>query len=253
MHNSINILNVKFTNASLDDYIKLISSTIKTKGKCLISSPNVHICNVAKSKPCFARLINKFSILHPDGVGVYIASKILYGGNCFMERSTGTDLYYKLFNTSNQFKYFLIGGVEDCAERIKNNFTKEYDSFKFSIVGSIYKFNDFEKDISFINNSSADILLVALGTPFQEEWIIKNSDKIKIPVIIAVGSGLDFLAGVKKRAPLWMRILGLEWFYRLLQEPRRLWKRYIIGIPIFMFHIFIQKVKLILKKDNSEY
>ena len=100
-------------------------------------------------------------------------------------------------------------------------------------------------------DGGADILMVALGTPYQEEWIFQYKDKINVAVIIAVGSGLDFLAGVKKRAPLWMREIGLEWMYRLFQETKRLWKRYLIGIPVFVFNIVLLKVKLMLKKEST--
>ena len=95
------------------------------------------------------------------------------------------------------------------------------------------------------------MLLVALGTPYQEEWISENKDKINIPIVIAIGSGLYFLSGTIKRAPKWMRNIGLEWFYRLFQEPKRLWRRYIIGIPIFVFNIIVIKVKLLFKKEST--
>lgn len=249
MFKTLNILDLNFANISSENIIKQIYSKVTSNDKFIISYLNVHICNYAKSFPGFSELIKQFSVIHPDGIGIYIASKILYGKNGLIERSTGTDLYFDLFRNHRMFKFFLVGGIKDCADRIKHKLNNTVCTFEVNIVGSIYKLSNYEKDLAYINNSGADVLLVALGTPFQEKWIIENKDKINVPVIIAVGSGLDFLADVKKRAPLWMRKIGLEWFYRLFQEPKRLWKRYIIGIPVFMFHIFLQKAKLMLKKD----
>jgi len=245
----LNITEIKFADLRLFEILDLIKQNIKNNRKLLISSPNVHICNYARKNLVFAKLINNFSLIHPDGIGVYFASKFLYGRKGLKERSTGTDLYLKLFTDIHDLKYFLIGGVEDCQNRIEERFRSTNNSIK--IVGSIFKISNNISDIDRINKSNADILMVALGTPFQEEWIIENKDKIDVPVIIAVGSGLDFLAGVKNRAPFWMRNIGLEWLYRLFQEPKRLWKRYILGIPVFIYYVLKQKVKLMFKKGNT--
>lgn len=247
----LNITEIKFANLRLLEIIDVIKQNIKNNQKLLISSPNVHICNYARKNSEFAKLINNFSLIHPDGVGVFLASRFLYGKRGLKERMTGTDLYLKLFTDYYNLKYFLIGGVEDCQKRIEKRFESLTNSNRINIVGSVFKLNNTVSDIELINKSGAEILMVALGTPHQEEWIFKNKDKINAPVIIAVGSGLDFLAGVKKRAPLWMRNIGLEWFYRLFQEPKRLWKRYILGIPVFIYYILKQKVNLMFKKGNT--
>lgn len=251
MDSSLKILNIDFANSTLDKLIAVIDSKIRMRVKFIVSSPNVHICNVASSNHYFSNIINSFTYIHPDGIGIYLASKFLYGKKGLKERSTGTDLYFKLFKELFNKKFFLIGGTKDCDERIKEKFLLQEKSIAVNLVGSIYKLFDPIKDIEIINKSGADILMVALGTPRQEEWIIQNKDKVNVPVIIAVGSGLDFLAGVKKRAPLWMQKIGLEWLYRLFQEPKRLWKRYVIGIPVFMFNIIVIKVKLLFKKEST--
>jgi exopolysaccharide biosynthesis WecB/TagA/CpsF family protein len=239
-------LGIYFNNVSIIELLHIIYSKVKLKEKFIISSPNVYICNYAAKNSYFANLINSFSFVNPDGIGVYLASKFLFGKKGLIERptgTTGTDLLFKLFKEYCDLKYFLIGGVENCMERIQENFSFSSNSNNIKIVGSIYKISDSFCDFNIINKSGADILMVALGTPHQEEWIIKNKDEIDVPVIIAVGSGLDFLAGIKKRAPLWMQKIGLEWLYRMFQEPKRLWKRYLVGIPIFTYHVLIQKIK----------
>lgn len=185
-----------------------------------------------------------FDILQPDGIGIFLSLKLLYRTEKEFERMTGTDLYSKIIKSNNGYNIFLVGGKDYYADSIKNI----YKESQFMISGLLDHLTNEDSDIEQINASMSDILFVALGTPLQEDWIAKNKEKINVPVIIAVGSGLDFLSGNKKRAPFWMCKIGLEWLYRLFQEPRRLWKRYIFGIPIFIFHIFVQKVKLMLKK-----
>jgi len=246
----LNIFGINLDNLSLDELIALINLKIKQDEKISIGYVNVHICNFARKHSGFRNTINNFSIVHPDGIGIYMASRILNGKRGLYRRYTGTDLYYKLFRENPDLKYFLLGGFENCSERMMEN-VKVSVSSEIKIAGSIYNPSYTDNDVDIINKSGADILFVALGTPYQEDWINENKQKIKTPVTIAIGSGLYFLSGAIKRAPKWMRGIGLEWLYRLYQEPKRLWKRYILGIPIFVFNIIVIKVKLLFKKEST--
>lgn len=250
MNTLLNIASIQFNDISIDELINIINTYIKNNDKLTIGYINVYICNYTRHHPDFENLLNKFSLVHPDGIGIYIASKILYGKKGLSERFTGTDLYNKLFYGKQGFKYFLYGGFDNCSNSIKNSISNTV-SWNANIVGSIYTPKDTNWDIESINKSGADILFVALGTPFQEEWINENKDKLKVPVIIAIGSGLYFLLGVINRAPMWMQKVGLEWMFRLIQEPGRLWRRYIFGIPVFVFNIIILKLKLMFKKEST--
>lgn len=246
MINKIKILNLDFDSISYDNIIDIINNNIELKKKTLIDFPNAFISLFAFKNQRFYYALRSFDFLIRDGIAMYIASKILYGICKQNIRTTGTDFFEILFKNNKHYRFYLIGGANNIKNKINNNYNW---NGKFTIVNHECEPHNKDYDINLINLSKADILMVALGTPRQEEWIVHNKDLINVPIIIGVGSGLDILAGVKKRAPLWMQNIGLEWFYRLFQEPRRLWKRYIIGIPVFMFHVFVQKVKLILKKD----
>ena len=241
----INIIGTSFDTLEEQEFLNSINEAIIKKTKIIISFPNAYICLFSKRNSRFNILLNQFDLIIPDGIGVYLASKFLFAEKSFKSIIVSTDIWFKLFNGNFGYKFSFVGGEINCKSKIEDRFNK---FGRFKIVYSLFKPSNSDEDLKNFNSSNSDILMVALGTPFQEEWIIKNKDKLNVPVIIAVGSGLDFLAGVKKRAPLWMRKLGLEWFYRLFQEPRRLWKRYVFGIPVFIFHILIQKVKLMLKK-----
>ena len=100
-----------------------------------------------------------------------------------------------------------------------------------------------------INASNSDILFLGLGSPYQEKFISLYGKILNVPLQIAIGSGIEFLSSVRKRAPLMLQRLGLEWLFRLLNEPKRLWKRYLIGIPVFMFKVLCYKVRLLLNKS----
>ena len=112
------------------------------------------------------------------------------------------------------------------------------------IAGTHHGFVDLgdETVISAINASNADILLIGMGTPKQDTWLWKNYHELRVPVMMTVGAGIGFMSGEKIRAPKGLRQVHLEWLFRFTQEPQRLWRRYFLGIPKFIFYIFLQKV-----------
>jgi N-acetylglucosaminyldiphosphoundecaprenol N-acetyl-beta-D-mannosaminyltransferase len=188
------------------------------------------------------KYLNQLSSLFADGIGVYWASKFLYGNNGLWERINGTDLYYKILDMAENKSYsiFFFGGSEKAANSLESQIRKIYPNLV--IKGILPKnLNTTEKILNEINSSKSDILFLGLGTPYKEKWIATFGQKCNIPIQIAVGSGIDFVAGTYKRAPKLMRLLGLEWLFRLFLEPKRLWKRYLIGIPHFIFLIIKQK------------
>ena len=154
------------------------------------------------------------------------------------ERVSGIELVENLINRhrENKTKLFLLGAKKEVVERLKDIINSTSNGA--SVVG--YNDGYFKTDsevIEKINRSGAEVLLVAMGSPRQELWIYENRERLRIPVAVGVGGTFDVLAGEKKRAPEWTRI-GLEWLYRLAQEPKRLWKRYTITNSYFMYRVF---------------
>ena len=238
------ILNTEITFTDYDTLFRLIYDNAEQRKKFTVAYANSYLCNYVLKHDMLNDCLSKFDLVHADGIGVHLASKFLYRQKEHWERVNGTDLYFKLLSDERKTGFFILGGPEKTVELLEGKFGDK-------VYGFIYQITDNENDIDTINKSGADILLVALGTPEQETWIIKNKDKINVPVIIAVGSGIDYLTGRKKRAPLIMRKTGLEWFFRLIQEPLRLWKRYLIINPVFIFKIVRQKVNLLTKTVNT--
>ena len=243
---------MKIFDCSYHEFLETIEDKIHSRENYIILHINIYIAQKALKDTNYKNLLEKFSELHSDGIGIFLASKILYGKNGFKNRLTGTDSYYKILELANRkkFKCFFFGGSEDAIIMLNKNLNKMYPDIIIS--GAIPRDTSFDKEIvEKIRISNSDILFIGLGTPFQELWLSKFNNTIDIPVQIAVGSGIDFISGNIKRAPKIMQKLGFEWLFRLFIEPKRLWKRYILGIPIFIFQLLLFKLKLVFKVNKS--
>jgi N-acetylglucosaminyldiphosphoundecaprenol N-acetyl-beta-D-mannosaminyltransferase len=240
-------IKISGVNICLSDYSALteeVRKSVNEMKKQTITYANFYVCNFCRRNDDLRKDVNNFGIVHPDGLLVYFAAKFLYRRNKNLKRINGTDFYSNLFDDGKNYRIFFVGGLFD----LKESDIIERFAGKMTITGQIRAIKNISNYSDLINATDSDILLVGLGTPYQEKWINENKNNLNVPVIIAVGSGLDFLAGKKKRAPVLLRKIGMEWLFRLFQEPQRLWKRYILGIPVFLFYVIVQKVKFILKK-----
>lgn len=240
----LNIFKVRLSKVVYSDLINFINETINKKS-IIVTGCNVNTINISLSNKRFEKILSEFDIIHPDGIGIYLASRLLYGQKGFSSRFTGSDFYSHLINSAieNNWSFFFFGDEEKTLKLITKNLPK------IKIAGFCNGFNYDNNDLIVkINNSNPDILIVGLGSPKQEQWIIENKRNINTKVIIAVGDGIKVFAGTKKRGPKFIPKIGLEWFVRFLYEPKRLWKRYFIGIPLFIFRII--RFKLISKKSG---
>jgi len=248
--NYINIFGFNILNYSYDDLLKIVEETIIKQQKVCISYVNFYVLQrILKSRE-LSNCVEKIRILHSDGIGIYWASKFLYGKKGFKEKVNGTDLYFKILElaNSNKWKVFFYGGGQQNSIEVEDNLRKKYKNL---LLSGVLSRNDIinKDELVRINQSNSQILYVGLGSPEQEKFLSEYSSQINIPVQIAIGSGIDYISGNYKRAPLVLRKIELEWFYRLLKEPKRLWKRYLIGIPVFVFKILCFKVRLIMNKS----
>jgi N-acetylglucosaminyldiphosphoundecaprenol N-acetyl-beta-D-mannosaminyltransferase len=172
-----------------------------------------------------------------DGMPIVWLSALL--GKRLKERVTGADLVPRLAAAASvkAFSLFLLGGREGVGEKAAKKLLTQNPGLKIAgcLSPKISLKETDSKIIDQINKSKADILLLALGNPKQEIWFQKNKHLIKVPVSIGVGGTYEFIAGTVSRSPKWMQKSGLEWVYRLYQEPKRLWKRYCLDITKFGF------------------
>lgn len=238
-HQEISVLDVRFLNISMDRALALLENTIISGGKEAVSFINADCLNISVRDSEYRKLLNSQNIVLPDGAGIRIACRLV--GERMAANLNGTDLLPPLCELSKTkgFKIFLLGAAEGVGQRMKANLESTYPGLE--IVGEQHGYfnheTDTDKVIENINALNPNIVLVAFGAPRQEKWIRQYIDKIDANLLLGVGGLFDFYSGDKKRAPLWMRNTGLEWVYRLYLEPGRLWRRYIIGNPLFLFRV----------------
>jgi N-acetylglucosaminyldiphosphoundecaprenol N-acetyl-beta-D-mannosaminyltransferase len=216
--------------------------------KCgVLSFVNPHSVMVALKDPDMAKALRQSSLMLSDGIGIVVASRIL--GDSLIHRVTGPAFMLKLCEWSQYYSYshFFYGGADGVAEKLVECLTEKYPRLK--IAGThcppFRKLTPQEDDdvIRKINSSKPDIVWVGLGAPKQEIWINQHLGSIHTTAMIGVGAAFDFHSGQRKWAPKWIREMGIEWLYRFLQEPRRMWRRTLNNI-LFLFCIFGQKMKL---------
>jgi N-acetylglucosaminyldiphosphoundecaprenol N-acetyl-beta-D-mannosaminyltransferase len=215
--------------------------------KLLINTMNVHSFNTSQKDPEFYRAIMKSDILIPDGIGIVFALRILL--KVKLKKISGFELLIYEMERLNQSggRGFFLGSSENVLNLIKIRARSEYPNVVIGSYSPPYKsvFRN-EEDITMIhaiNKFSPDVLFVGMTAPKQEKWAAEHFDEINARHICCIGAVFDFYAGTIKRAPQWMIKPGLEWLYRLIKEPRRMWRRYIIGNPKFLWFILKEKIK----------
>lgn len=244
----VNILGIPIHNVSMDEAVDKIIENVKTHSAQFtpkyVATVNVDflvntlswIPGKIKCRELY-NVLNTAELVTADGMPLVWLSKIL--GNNLKERVTGADLVPRLVAAAvrKNISFYFLGGREGSAKMAAKKLSDQnpYLSIK-GCLSPLLNINETDLDvIDQINGSGADILLIALGNPKQEIWFQRNKHLIKIPVSIGVGATFEFIAGKVSRSPIWMQNSGLEWIYRLYQEPRRLWKRYCVDLAKFCF------------------
>jgi len=241
---TVNIGNLKIANSTYGAYIDYFDKIIEKKNpENIISYVNTYVFLKYLKDKSIQNCLDSF-LLIPDGIGMHLALKYFFGPLISTEKIVSTDLWdiLLLYLSKNKRRVFFYGGWEISYDNLKEKILGSYPGL--SIAGFFDGANKLkENDLKQIYESKADVLFVGLGTPLQEKWILENKNNLNIPLIIACGSAIDFFSGYTKRAPMYLRKMHLEWLHRLLLNPGRLWKRYIIGIPVFVFKVIIIKIK----------
>ncbi len=244
------ILGTKVNPISVDSLHEEIKRIIQQYGKSIITNVNVHAINLAYKYPWFREFINNSDLTFCDGAGVILGAKIL--GFTVPERITYADWTWQLarFCEQNQFSIYLLGGKPGVSEKAAQKLLESCPKLK--IAGTDHGY--FEKNrssqqnrevVNAINQACSDILIVGFGMPLQEKWIKENWQDIEVKVTLTGGAVFDYISGELKRGPKWMTDHGLEWLARLLIEPKRLWKRYLVGNPLFLLRVLLQRLGLL--------
>ena len=225
---------VKSENSTLKSTFSKTSTSLE-----LAFFINVNSINLSISQPEFFTQLSKANKLFADGSGMRLAAK--KAGFNLRGNNNGTDLLPHLCRSciNNKKSLYFLGSQPGIAARAASNLRDQFPGL--NIVGTEHGFNLVENTnniITDINASQCDILLVALGSPLQEQWLLKNKEKLQCKRALAVGGLFDFYSGNISRSPLWLRELGLEWVWRLIQEPKKKFIRYVVGNPLFLYRTF---------------
>ncbi len=231
----IKLFDIEIDNVTLPQAVEVIIDRLDDETPTQISFVNADCVNIARRSPEYLGALQQSDLVFADGMGVRLAGELL--GQPVRDNVNGTDLFPLLAAAleGTGKRIYLLGGREGVAEGVARWLAKNYPGVELAGWRNGYFSADEETQvIDDIRRSGADLLLVAFGAPHQELWIRRNLSKLGAKVVIGVGGLLDFFSGRVPRAPLWVRKLGMEWCYRLCQEPKRLWRRYLVGNIVFL-------------------
>lgn len=232
-----NIMGVDVVAATTDEMIAVLDARAASGAGTKLAFLNAHGSNVAAHDAAFRAALKDFLVLN-DGVGVDIAARVLHGQR-FPENLNGTDFVPRfLSQTSRSLRIFLLGSAEGVAAEAGVAFTKANP--RHQIVGArsgYFRDDELMEVVAGIAATRPDLVLVALGNPRQELFIHHHFAAMSTPLAMGVGALLDFTAGRVQRAPALIRRLKAEWIYRLALEPRRLWRRYVLGNFQFLWRL----------------
>lgn len=221
-----------------------VDDLINEKRGASVCLSNVHMCMEVFDSPEFQSVVNGSDLVFPDGKPIYLAQKLLKLKDASQVR--GYDLMSDICRTSYDKKISigLYGGASDevlinVVRCLREKYPNIRIVYSYSPPFRDLNFDEDEKVVRDINEAKVDVLFVGIGCPKQEIWMANHRDKLSC-VMIGVGAAFDFVAGSKRHAPKWMQECGMEWFFRLICEPRRLWKRYFIQNPRFVLYFFCQ-------------
>ncbi len=240
----IKFLNTHIDNLTMEEAVREAKRLILEKKNSYVVTPNVdHIVKI-EHDGLFRDIYEEADLVLTDGKPLIWMSRWM--GTPIKEKISGSDYFPEVCRMAAMegFSIFLLGAAEGVAKKAAVNLMKKYKNLKIAGVYSpSYAFENDAKEIAHIiekiNESKADILCIGLGTPKQEKFYHQYKEQLQVPLTLHIGATIDFEAGVVKRAPKWISYVGLEWFYRLLKEPRRLYRRYLLE-DVEIFPIFLK-------------
>ena len=237
------ILGVKIDQVTMEEAVANIAAMIAEPKPHLVITANSEMVMAAKRDPLLYEIIERADLVVPDGIGLIWAGRIL--NQPLPERVPGVELIEALLaeGVRRQWRVFLLGAEPAVVEQAAKRIAVQYNGI--NIVGThhgFFKREEQQQVLDKIKGSHPDILFVALGVPKQEKFAAAHLASLGVPVAMGVGGSFDIFAGTARRAPYWMRRIGLEWLYRILKQPTRI--RRAAALPQFAFWVFMEKLFL---------
>ena len=247
---SVRLLGIHVHMLPVDDLLAYMSYVIRSQHRALIANVNVHAMNLSYDLPWFRAFLNSADMVFCDGAGVLLGARILgYPGS---RRITYADWMWQLaeFVEPRGFTLFFLGARPRVADKAAACLIERFPDLH--IVGIHHGYFDKapgspenEAVIQQINDVQPNILVIGFGMPLQEQWLMRNWERIEANVALTGGAVFDYVSGQLRRGPRWMTDHNMEWLARLIIEPRRLWRRYLIGNPLFLWRVLKQRFGLL--------
>ncbi|MDR1759195.1 MAG: WecB/TagA/CpsF family glycosyltransferase [Fibrobacter sp.] len=237
--------NIKVNVLNQDEALSCIRDILFQDPHKNIFFLNAHCFNLAQKHSKYFNALHRSDFLLNDGMGISIAAR--FKGIKFPDNLNGTDFIPLIIKegVAGNKTFYLLGTKDHILEKTKVNLETNFPGMKILGMHNGFFSEAENKDIiNEINELKVDIIIVGMGVPLQEIWIHENKNKLPdVSLFVAGGAIFDFLSGTISRAPVWMRKLRIEWIYRLCLEPKRMWKRYILGNILFFFHLLKHQIK----------
>ena len=234
---AVNILGVRVDDVTFDEALDRIATFVAERTPRQVATVNTEFIMAAQKDQAFRAVLNSCALNLPDGAGVVWAARRL--GRPLRMRVPGVDTVERISERASRegWKLFLLGAAEGVAQKTADVFASRYREVQ--CVGALSgspREEDEGEIVAVIRAAAPDVLYVAFGAPAQNMWIARNLSKLDVPVCMGVGGAFDFIAGVTRRAPVWMQRLNLEWLHRLLLQPWR-WRR-MLALPVFAWRVW---------------
>ncbi len=241
MLESIALLGIRIDRVNLSLASEQICQWAKDRYRTYVCVAPVATLVEAQRDKFYAAVVNAAGMVTPDGMPVVWLAKLK--GCRDIARTYGPDLMRQVCNQSQSLnlRHFFYGGTPETLNKLQQKLMARYPGIV--VAGSYAPLfisqgqQEQEEIIHRINESRSDILWVGLGSPKQDFWMHLHRPLLNVPVMIGIGAAFDFLSGQKNQAPRWIQKTGLEWFFRLCCEPKRLWKRYLVGNSLFFYYV----------------
>lgn len=240
----VNVLGIGVSAITIADALTLIDRWIATRVNRYVCVTGVHGVMESQRDPALRDIHNRAGLVAPDGMPLVWLSWL--AGHGYVERVYGPDLMLACCDASvsRGYRHYFYGGAPGVPERLAARLRERFAGLKIAGTWSppFGELSAAEEQamIDRITLANPDIVWVGLSTPKQERWMARYAGRLHVPVLIGVGAAFDFHAGLKRQAPRWMQRSGLEWLFRLATEPRRLWRRYLINNPSFLWCLLLQ-------------
>ncbi len=238
----VTVLGIKLDNLSLADAVDHITTRLEDVKLTHVCFVNADCANIAYGNADYRTILARAELTLADGIGLKLAGRLL--GQPIKQNVNGTDMFPPLCKAlaASKRRVFLLGARPGVPEKVRDWIASRYD--ELTVCGwqhGYFEPDDTENVVRRIRESRADVILVAFGSPYQDLWLSRHLRETGAKVGIGVGGLFDFYSGRIRRAPGWMREIGLEWVYRLIQEPRRMWRRYLVGNVVFLYRVIKER------------